>query len=147
LSAYTAIYIDTALFIYFIERHPIYLSQVREVFRMIDENDLIGFSSILILTEVLSHPMKRGDVQMENQYREILTRSEGVEVIPVSLAIAERAAELRARYNLRTPDAIHVATALVSKCDAFLTNDSTLKRVIEIPILVIDELTLEEDKE
>jgi len=114
---------------------------------MIDENDLIGFSSILILTEVLSHPMKRGDVQMENQYREILTRSEGVEVIPVSLAIAERAAELRARYNLRTPDAIHVATALVSKCDAFLTNDSTLKRVIEIPILVIDELTLEEDKE
>jgi hypothetical protein len=43
--------------------------------------------------------------------------------------VAERAAELRARYNLRTPDALQVATALVRRCEAFLTNDARLKRV------------------
>ena len=63
-------------------------------------------------------------------------------LIPVTLPIAESAADLRARYNLRTPDALHVASALSSGCDAFLTNDAGLKRVQELPILVLDELEL-----
>jgi predicted nucleic acid-binding protein len=50
---------------------------------------------------------------------------------------------LRARYNLRTPDALHVATRIDATCDAFLTNDAGIKRVIEIAVLVLDELELD----
>jgi predicted nucleic acid-binding protein len=46
---------------------------------------------------------------------------------------------LRARYNLRTPDALQVATALVRRCEAFLTNDARLKRVTEIRVLTLDD--------
>jgi predicted nucleic acid-binding protein len=53
---------------------------------------------------------------------------------------AERAAELRARYHLRTPDALQVATALLSDCQAFLTNDKDLSRIIEIQVLVLETL-------
>jgi len=56
------------------------------------------------------------------------------------LAIADRAASLRARYRLRTPDAIQIATALQTRVDAFLTNDRDLRRVEEVPVLLIDEL-------
>ena len=49
---------------------------------------------------------------------------------------------MRARYNLRTPDALHVATAVPAGCDAMLTNDAQLKRVQELSILVLDELEL-----
>jgi predicted nucleic acid-binding protein len=55
--------------------------------------------------------------------------------IPVDLAIAERAAELRARYNLKTPDALQVATAIETGCNAFLTSDMRLKRITELRIL------------
>lgn len=63
-----------------------------------------------------------------------------ITIWPVSVAIAERAAHLRAQYRLRTPDAIHIATAMIAGCDAFLTNDLNLKRVQEIRVLVLEEL-------
>jgi predicted nucleic acid-binding protein len=63
-------------------------------------------------------------------------------MFPVSLAIADSAARLRARYNLRTPDALHVATAINAGCQAFLTNDNTLKRVTELSILILDDLEI-----
>lgn len=63
----------------------------------------------------------------------------------VTSTIAENAARLRAKYNLRTPDALHVATALQTNCNAFLTNDLGLKRVNEIVVLVLDDLELPSD--
>ncbi|WP_404987325.1 type II toxin-antitoxin system VapC family toxin [Candidatus Hadarchaeum sp.] len=56
-------------------------------------------------------------------------------------AIAERAADLRARYGLRTPDALQVATALHAGATAFLTNDARLKAVRELEVVLLDELS------
>jgi predicted nucleic acid-binding protein len=50
------------------------------------------------------------------------------------------AAEVRARYNLRTPDALQVAAASALQCEAMLTNDSSLKRVTELKIILLDDL-------
>lgn len=58
----------------------------------------------------------------------------------INQAVAERAAEIRARYNLALPDSFQVAVALESGCDAFLTNDAALKRVAEIDVIVLDEV-------
>jgi predicted nucleic acid-binding protein len=56
--------------------------------------------------------------------------------------MAERAAELRASYGMRLPDALQIAAALGERCDAFLTNDRRLARVTEIRVLVLDDLAL-----
>jgi predicted nucleic acid-binding protein len=61
---------------------------------------------------------------------------------PVHSAAARLAADLRARYSLRTPDAIQVATAIGAGCMAFLTNDRGLRPVMELRILVLEDLTL-----
>ncbi|CAK8725555.1 hypothetical protein KKHLCK_17015 [Candidatus Electrothrix laxa] len=58
--------------------------------------------------------------------------------IPLSSEVFEKATELRAEYSVKTPDAIHLAAALVSRCDIFLTNDLRLNRVdvgisVEVP--------------
>ncbi|WP_225896572.1 type II toxin-antitoxin system VapC family toxin [Amazonocrinis nigriterrae] len=42
------------------------------------------------------------------------------------LAIAETAAQLRADSNLRTPDAIQIATAIRAGASFFVTNDARL---------------------
>lgn len=60
----------------------------------------------------------------------------------VTSTSAARAADLCARYKLRTPDALHVASGLVTGCDVFLTNDLELKSVHEVRIFVLDELDL-----
>jgi predicted nucleic acid-binding protein len=63
----------------------------------------------------------------------------GVEIslIEVSAAIIERATELRAKYNLRTPDALHYATAVDIGAAVFLTRDRALARCTEVSIEVL----------
>ncbi|MEP7336274.1 MAG: PIN domain-containing protein [Acidobacteriota bacterium] len=79
---------------------------------------------------------------MQQEYRELLLRGLNFTTLAVSAAIAERAAELRARYRLRTPDALQIATALEADCEAFLSNDTGLRRVTELRVLLLDDLEL-----
>jgi len=46
---------------------------------------------------------------------------------------------LRVAYGLKTPDAIHMATALLNGAQAFVTNDAGLKRVNELDVLVLED--------
>lgn len=97
---------------------------------------------MVALTEVLTKPKKVGDTKTENEYRDLLLHSRNFKLILIDSTDAERAADLRARYNLRTPDALQVAAALETDCQAFLTNDTQLKRVTDLRVLVLDELEL-----
>lgn len=132
--------IETAPFIYFVEKHPKYIERMRGVFQRVDAGRMQLVTSTITLTEVLVMPIENAHVHYQREYREMLLNTERVNTLPVSVAIAEQAAELRAKYRLRTPDALHIATALVSGCDAFLTNDFALKRVADLKVLVLDEL-------
>jgi predicted nucleic acid-binding protein len=57
--------------------------------------------------------------------------------------VLERATDLRARYGFKTPDAIHLATAIEEHVDLFLTGDTALARCREVQVEVIKS----EDKE
>jgi predicted nucleic acid-binding protein len=48
--------------------------------------------------------------------------------VDVGADVIEQATELRARHNFRSPDAIHLASALLHKADVFLTGDRNLQR-------------------
>ncbi|MDX2075718.1 MAG: type II toxin-antitoxin system VapC family toxin [bacterium] len=138
----TILAIETAPFIYYVENHPVYSNKINHIFQIIEANGIKITTSAITLTETLMKPMKVGDLQVENNYRELLTRHKTIQLFSVTPNIAENAARLRARYNLRTPDALHIATAIESKSDAFLTNDLALKRIVEVRVLILDELEI-----
>lgn len=123
LSGIHRLGIDTSPFIYFVEANPTYDAVVTSIFRRIAVGTLHGVTSVITLTEVLNHPMRLGLHELEAKYRTLLTRSENLELAPVNTDVATLAAELRARYNLRTPDALQVSVALHAGCQGFLTND------------------------
>lgn len=137
------LYIETAPRIYYVEEHPTYIATMDTIIEAVNVRPIAAVSSVITLTEVLLQPIKAGKTIVAQQYRDILLDSGQFELLPITAQIAERAADLRARYNLRTPDALHVATALDAGCDAFLTNDRGIKRVTEIRVLVLDELNLD----
>lgn len=89
---------------------------------------------------MLVKPLREEQINLAKQYRNILTNASGIEIVDTTSDIAESAAQLRAKYNVRTPDAIQLATAINSKADYFLTNDDNLKKVSEIIIVTISEL-------
>lgn len=58
----------------------------------------------------------------------------------MSPAIAEKAAQLRATYNIQTPDSIQMATAIRGGASFFLTNDARLPSLPGLEVLVLEEL-------
>lgn len=142
LSSVTALGLDTPPFIYFVERHPAYLDIVREIFRRVDSMAIAGYSSVITLTEVLTQPKLARNSAIEGEYRDLLLYSRNFNLIPIDYSIASMAADLRARYRLRTPDALQLAATINIGCEAFLTNDVALQRVTELRVLVLDQLEL-----
>jgi predicted nucleic acid-binding protein len=142
LRGVTKLGIDTSPIIYFVEATPRYLPACREVFRAIAAGAVTGYTSVLTLTEVLVHPLRTADAALETNYSNLLLSAPNVVCNGIDVSIARKAAELRAAYGLRTPDAIQVATALHTRCEAFITNDTGLRRVTDLRVLILDELTL-----
>lgn len=134
------VFLDTAPLIYFIEGNSQYHNLL---FKIFDLNDKGGFSFItssITLLEVLVKPLKEGKSDIANQYRNILTKAPGIEVLDVTSSTSEIAAYLRAKYSFRTPDAIQLATSIEAGADYFLTNDNRIKAVTEIPVITIGEI-------
>jgi predicted nucleic acid-binding protein len=92
------------------------------------------------LLEVLVHPLRHGDEALAHQYNDILLSSANIVTRPVTDAIAQKAAGLRARYNLRTPDAIQLAVAINERAAVFLTNDRGLPQLEDIKIQCLCDL-------
>jgi predicted nucleic acid-binding protein len=134
--------LDTAPLIYFIEEHPTYLRKVRPFFEAVDRGEFRVVTSMVTLLEVLVHPFQRGDADLAQQYRDILLNIEGLLTFPLSQDIAEEAARLRAAYNLRTPDAVQLATTVRAGA-SFLTNDVRLPPLPGVTMLVLDDLEAE----
>jgi len=141
-SGITTLGIDTPIIIYFVEAHPQYDILVTDVFQRIADGVFTGVTSVITLIEVLIHPLQREDIRLQQEYRDLLLHSTNLEMMPIDTSIAERAAKLRTRYNLRIPDALQIAATLAAGCEAFLTNDATLKRVTELRVLVLDDLEI-----
>lgn len=134
--------LDTSPFIYFVEQNPLYADLMREVFKRITDGDFQSCSSVITLTEVLVQPLRRNNQTLADDYRDLLFNGENFQLLSLTASIAERAAELRAKYNLRTPDALQIATALENNCDAFLCSDNGLKRVTDLRIIILNDLEL-----
>jgi predicted nucleic acid-binding protein len=132
--------LDTTPLIYFIEENPAYLDMICPFFEAIDNGDFSVVTSIVTLLEVLVHPFRHGDTILAQQYRDVLLNAKGLTTLLLSQDIAEEAARLRATHNIRTPDAIQMATAIYAGASFFLTNDSRLPTLPELEVLILDEL-------
>ena len=115
------IYLDACLLIYLIERHARWGGPVANAIARTGEARF-GISP-LVKCECLVGPIKRGDPVLERAYTELFE-------VFVALTMPERvylqAAQLRAHFGLRTPDALHLACAQHHRCEALWTNDDRL---------------------
>ncbi len=94
--------------------------------------------SLLLVTETPVKPMRDRNADIESQYRDLFA-SNAVVLLEASLPVFEDAARIRAETGLKTPDAIHAATALRAQCAFFITNDTDFRRVEELPIVILDD--------
>ena len=130
---------DTAPIIYFIEKNPKYLGVLKPVFLEIDTGRIEAITSTITLLEVLVHPFRTKNDFLAEKYRDILLYSGGLTTFEIFHEVSEMSSKLRAKYSIRTPDAIQIAVGLLYRASKFLTNDSALKKVSDIDVLVLDD--------
>jgi len=134
------LFLDTMVFIYHFERNPQYFPITNYLFNSIEKGEVKAFTSIISLIEILTGPLKLKEKILAKEYNLLLSSFPNLKIIDLNQEIAEKTAELRAEFNLRTPDAIQVATALVSNSESLITNDRTFKKIKGIDILILKDL-------
>ena len=133
------VYIDTQSVIYSVEKHPVYWPILQPLWQALKRGSVELFSSELTLLETLVGPYKARNSLLEVTYEQLLSSTE-VRLLPITPEILRGAARLRADFNLRTPDAIHAATAHEHASDLFITNDSIFQRVPDLPLILLNDL-------
>lgn len=130
--------LDTNCVIYLVENNPLWGSKV--VARLATARKVGDTLAVcdLARSECLVGPLKNGDAALLANYQRFFA-SPAVQMLPLTVAVCERAAEVRVASAMRfeLPDALHLAAAIVHGCGLFLTNDAQLAHCTEIAVEVL----------
>lgn len=131
------LYLDANAIIYSIESvTPFREAVLARISQAEAASDGMIVTSRLSRLECRVVPLRKAQTELLAIYELFFTRR-SVLVVEISAAVIEKATELRSRYDLKTPDAIHIATAIESHADLFLTGDKRLARCPEIHVEVL----------
>lgn len=131
--------LDTSVWIYHFEAHPRFGALAGQILGDLEAGRFTAIASELTLLELTVLPLRLGRQDIADEYELLLTHFPHLELVPVSREILLEAAALRAAHGLRTPDALHVATAVRSGASAIVTNDASWSRVQAIPVVTLHQ--------
>jgi uncharacterized protein len=118
------VYLDSCIIIYLLEEHPQFGSTVHQAIETASNRQF--YVSPLVELECLVVPLRAANTILIQRYEDFFRQQIILDIKP---SIYRLAADLRARYRLKTPDALHLATAHHYDCAELWTNDDRLNQV------------------
>lgn len=119
------VYLDSCIVIYLIEEHPLFSARIEK--QLNQGFDIEIFVSVLTETECVVFPLRNRNGLLIEKFNDWF---DAVNLLPVSRTAFLNASQLRADFpSLKSPDALHLATATLYNCDEFWTNDERLKNI------------------
>jgi uncharacterized protein len=128
------VYLDACTIIYLVEGAQSVQLTVKTRLSQHQANALI--TSRLSRLECRVGPVKNNADSLLSTYDAFFAAA-GLTMVELTADVIERATELRAVYGFKTPDALHLASAIEGKANIFITGDGKLARCKEIPVDVI----------
>jgi predicted nucleic acid-binding protein len=130
------VYCDSMILIYYLDLiGPFQVRAGNRLATLQSAGDQIAFSDLTRL-ECRVTPIRLGDALTLSKFDAFFGLPD-LRCVPLTRAVYDRATHIRAIYNFRTADAIHLAAAVEHGCDVFLTNDA---RLIAYPDIVVEVL-------
>jgi predicted nucleic acid-binding protein len=137
IPEHATVYIDTAPVIYSVETNPDHWALLQPVWSKSQANEIDIISGELLLLETPVFPLRAQNTAILKIYEDLFR--DDIQLIAISQDILRSASHLRAITSLKTPDAIHAATALSMGCTLFLTNDGGLRTVPGLSVVVLKD--------
>ena len=140
LKAFPKIGLDTSIFIYHFEEHPVYLSLTQELLSGVESGHREAVTSTITLLELIAQPLRLNRQDIARKYEALLVNFPNLDVLDLDREVIRRAAQLRADFRIRPADALQVAAGLVSGGNAFITNDRRLECIhSQTEVIVLDD--------
>lgn len=145
LKPFPSIGLDTSIFIYHFEEHPAFLPLTRELLSGIETGQWEGITSTITLMELMVLPLKLERGGVARNYEALLVHFPHLRVVDIDRNVSRKAAQIRAGFGIRPPDALQVAASLVHGARVFATNDRGLVRLqSEIDIVILDDFVAQD---
>lgn len=120
MTDYKKAFVDTAPFIYFIEKddnNPEYHEKVKDFFRNGYNDDRKFISSVITVEEYFVFPYRNKAYSLIEIFNRLVT-SIDMEIVEINQEIAKKAAQIRAEYKrFKGMDALQLAAACQYGCD------------------------------
>lgn len=117
------VYLDACVLIYLIEDVGSFSQATRQFFSR-NQDALLCVSSLSRL-EVLVKLLRESNLTLAADYEDFLALQNW---LAIDDHVFGEALDLRVRHGLKSPDALHLATALHHGCDEIWTNDDRLNK-------------------
>lgn len=132
------IHVDASVFALHLLGHPRYLPLTRMLFGLLSQDGVRASTSAVSVYQLLVEAYRRGEGDTARTVEQCLSTVPGLEVIPVTSAIARQSAEVRAQLGGSVERAIQIATALGGRAEVFLTQHSAFRRVAGMKVESLD---------
>ncbi len=116
-------YLDTNIFVYFLDRNPDFFDVVRPLIEAVDSGKIIGVTGDAALAETLVKPYRTGNLELVAAIKGFFGTEGFLSIRPHDRETFDLAAQLRGQRGMKFIDALHYATAIRSGCSFFITND------------------------
>ena len=140
LAAQPKIALDSSCFIYHIGKNRQYIELTRIIFKeLLPKATVKAIGSTLILAEILTKPYKLDRPDLALAYKTLIQVMPNFYLFAPNEQICDHAARIRSKYGFKTPDAIHIATAIEEGASTIVGNDKKWKRVKEIKTIILED--------
>ena len=129
------IYADTGIIIRLIEGDDPVRSPIERSLQDLEDQDRAIVTSRLARLECRRKPIREENEDLLRLYDAFFDSRE-VTIVEIDAPVVEKATLLRAGLRLRTPDAIHAATAILCGASAFWTTDKSFTTCPELTVNV-----------
>lgn len=132
--------VDSMVFIYQFADDPYYAPLTNVIFELLEERRISVVTSVITLVEVFVQPEKEKNSFIIAEYEKIFQNLPNFKITSLDWHLARLTSKLRAKYQkIKIPDAIQISSALINQCFCFITNDTQLRQVKEIKVLVLKD--------
>lgn len=140
MTDFRKVFIDTAPIIYYLENSSLYMETIKKFFAKCIEENIQIVTSAITVEEYLVSPYSSGKIEYVDNFKRFIEYM-NIKVVDINSQIAEQGAKIRSQYKaFKAMDALQIATAMVSGCDMFFTNDKQLRQEKELPCMTMDDL-------
>ena len=134
------VYIDTNIFIYFLDGQEPFFSAVSPFFDAVLNGEIVGYTGEAVIAETMVQPYKLGNIAIIERFKSFFYQEEFLTILSHDSQSFDFASQIAGTKGMKLVDSLHMATALQAGCEYLITHDKGIKSMEGIEIIQLSTI-------